>query len=186
MQFHIFKWWKSQEIDHLTPRERKMPLPVVSVFFTFVCLTYLDQNCSKQELFFFLGICAVSSPQFRSEVKLLNQLTTGNGFLEGETWQAHNKCENKVRVVGRCLCFQCCYLQPCCWDKGIQGFNVFNGDFTEQKCVISSLYCLLRLSGSRQHTDKLSRDSNELFSNGTVCNITSKLSKLYWISFTLR
>lgn len=37
---------------------------------------------------------------------------------------------------------------------------------------------LLRISGSRQHTGKLPREGNELFSNGTVCNVTSKLSNL--------
>jgi len=117
---------------------------------------------------------------------LLNQQTTGNSFLAGETWQALNKRKNKVGVIGHRLWFQCCYLQPCRGHKGTQGFYVFNCSCTEQKCVILSLYFLLRISGSRQHTEKLPREGNELFSNGTVCTITSKLSKAYWISFTLR
>lgn len=51
----------------------------------------LPQN---RDLYFF-GIRAVSSPQFSSELKMLKWLTVGNGFLEGETWQSHNKCKTK-------------------------------------------------------------------------------------------
>lgn len=86
-----------------------MPLPVESLFLPSVCLVYLDWNHSKQGFLFifFFGVCAVSSPQFRSEVKLLNQLTIGNSFLEGEAWQAHTKCKNKAGVIGHRLCFWC-------------------------------------------------------------------------------
>lgn len=54
-------------------------------------------------IFFFFWICGVTSPQLRSEVKLQNEITIGNSFLEGELWQADDKRRNKAGAAGHGL-----------------------------------------------------------------------------------